>query len=86
MRNVIRIARVAWGYERNLNTEFITVNLVPQEREMGTSRKEPWERAGVCHFPDEPVNFSWDEVDEAELELVPSVTLFDFHYVQIELT
>lgn len=86
MRNVIRIARVGWGYERNLNTEFITVNLVPQEREMGTSRKEPWERAGVCHFLYEPVNFSWDEVDEAELELVPSVTLFNFHYVQIELT
>ena len=53
---------------------------------MGMSRKEPWERAGVCHFPYEPVNFSWDEVDEAELELVPSVTLFNFHYVQIELT
>ena len=53
---------------------------------MGTSRKEPWERAGVCHFRYEPVNFSWDEVDEAELELVPSVTLFNLHYVQIELT
>lgn len=86
MRSVIRIARVGWGYERNLNTEFITVNLLPLEREMGMSRKEPWERAGVCHFPYEPVNFSWDEVDEAELELVPSVTLFNFHYVQIELT
>lgn len=86
MRNVIRIARVGWGYERNLNTEFITVNLVPREREMGTSRKEPWERAGVCRFPYEPVNFSWDEVHEAELELVLSATLFNFHYVQIELT
>ena len=86
MRNVIRTAKVGWGNERNLNTEFITVNLVPQEGETGTSRKEPWERAGVCHFPDEPVNFSWDEVDEAELELVLSVTLFNFHYVQIQLT
>lgn len=86
MRNVTRTARVEWGNERNLNTEFIPVNLVPQERETGTSRKEPWERAGVCHFPDEPVNFSRDQVDEAELELVPSVTLFNFHYLQIELT
>lgn len=51
MRNVIRIARVGWGYERNLNTEFITVDLVPQEREMGTSRKEPWVELGCAIFP-----------------------------------